>query len=309
MLVNVAPLKVHTRTIEYIFFSTCSYPLRNDEEFKNLAYQQHQTGQSPLIYYNIPCVSGFCLDYMHLICLGVVKRMLFYMKQGPRESECRLSARQLAEISENLLNLSGKFPSEFARQPRSLDELDRWKATEFRQFLLYSGPIVLRKVVAENVYEHFLTLSVAVAILLDSNDDKRKAYIDYADKLLKYFVEGCKSIYCDFFVSYNVHSLLHIVDDVKKFNCSLNEISAFPFENHLHGIKRMVRTAKNPISQVTKRLSEVENFGNHKNYHVFQSKFGNISCRKKDNCFMLYNEDFAFVKERKEMMANWCVIW
>ena len=72
---------------------------------------------------------------MHLVCLGVVKRMLTFLKQGPRE--CRLSYQQLTIISENLLNLNGKMPREFARQPRSTDYLDRWKATELRQFLLY----------------------------------------------------------------------------------------------------------------------------------------------------------------------------
>ena len=47
-------------------------------------------------------------------------------------------------------------PSEFSRQPRWLDELDRWKATEYRQFLLYAGPLVLRDLLHKEVYQYFL---------------------------------------------------------------------------------------------------------------------------------------------------------
>ena len=57
---------------------------------------------------------------------------------------CKLSLRQRNQLSHNLSLLCGTMPSEFARQPRPISELDRWKATEFRQFLLYTGPVVLR---------------------------------------------------------------------------------------------------------------------------------------------------------------------
>ena len=119
---------------------------------------------------------------MHLVCLGVMKRILIFLKQGPRI--CKLSNFQLNEIPNNLLSYNGKMPSEFARQPRSLCDLDRWKATEFRQFLLYTGPLVLKGVVSRKIYDHFLTFHVALSILLSSNDETRNFYLEYARKLL-----------------------------------------------------------------------------------------------------------------------------
>ena len=70
-------------------------------------------------------------------------------------------------------------PSEFSRQPRSLKDLDRWKATEFRQFLLYTGPIVLQDIISDNAYEHFLALSMTLTILQQSDDEIRCQYLDF----------------------------------------------------------------------------------------------------------------------------------
>ena len=81
--------------------------------------------------------------------------------------------------------LNGKMPSEFARQPRRLQELDRCKATEFRQFLLYTGHVVLKGIVSKELFQHFLTLNVAMTILLQESHDLRLMYLPYA-KIIHY---------------------------------------------------------------------------------------------------------------------------
>ena len=109
---------------------------RNKDVFSAVGYDSHQHKKSPLDDCSIDCIKEFALDYMHLICLGVVKRLMTFLKQGPRV--CRLSASQIDKISNKLQELNGKLPSEFVRQPQSLKEISRWKATEYRQFLLYT---------------------------------------------------------------------------------------------------------------------------------------------------------------------------
>lgn len=133
------------------------HTLRTDEKFQNFEYKDHQINRFPLLEIGVECIKGFSLDYMHLVCLGVVKRIILFLKQGPRE--CRLSQQQLNLLSNNLKKLNGKMPREFVRQPRSLVYLDKLKTTEFRQFLLHTGPLVLRSVLREEVYSHFLTLT------------------------------------------------------------------------------------------------------------------------------------------------------
>ncbi|XP_065639524.1 uncharacterized protein LOC136072282 [Hydra vulgaris] len=47
--------------------------LRTDEKFNEMGYKAHQITISPLISINVKCVQEFSLDYMHLVCLGVVR--------------------------------------------------------------------------------------------------------------------------------------------------------------------------------------------------------------------------------------------
>jgi len=184
-----------------VFLSQERCGSRTDENFANFLYTDHQVVQSPLVRYGIPCVKTFALDYMHLVCLGVVRRMLLFWKTGPRC--CRLSHLQQTQLSEQLCELRGRMPSEFVRQPRSFFELERWKATEFRSFLLYSGPVVLRKILHKSAYETFLALSIAVGIMLDSSDERRTSYMGYAKDLLHFFVRSSQRIFGDIFVVYN----------------------------------------------------------------------------------------------------------
>ena len=114
--------KVHGVNIENrIVFHDLDCEPRIDQDFIQIAYTGHQLLVSPLIHSSVQCIKDFCLDYMHLVCLGVVKRLLLYLKEGPRC--CRKSSNQLNVVSDTILLHYGKMPSEFARQPRGLSDL------------------------------------------------------------------------------------------------------------------------------------------------------------------------------------------
>lgn len=269
---------------------------RSDEKFNQEQYRDsHQLGKSPLIQYGISCVKGIPLDYMHMIYLGVTRRMLLFLLRGSKK--CKLSQHQISLISSSLEGLSNKLPSKFARQPRSLAVIDRWKATEFRQYILYTSIVVLKDFVSDIIYKNSLLLTVSLSVLLNSNDEIRNSYLPYARELLKCFVQQCRDIYGQSFIVYNVHNLLHLVDDVENYQCSLNDICAFPYENELHKIKQLVRSSNNLVSQVFKRLTEKKMSNESK---VSEAKHRiYISTKYKNNCFMLKNEDFVFLRKQK----------
>ena len=144
-------------------------------------------------------------------------------------------------------------PREFSRKPRSLLELDRWKATELRFFMLYSGLVVLKTHVDSILYDNFILFSLAMRILLSPT--LCISHVDYAQILLTEFVKQFGAIYGRESLVYNVHSCIHLCDDAKKFG-SLENISAFPFENFLGKLKRMCRKPNQPLQQIVNRISE-----------------------------------------------------
>lgn len=125
---------------------------------------------------NIPgldIVRTFSLDYMHVVCLGTMKKILMLWKGGDNlgrdVNQQKLNPSLMKAISERLLSVKYSIPNDFARKPGSLEELPRWKATEFRLFLLYIGPKVLHSIVPKFVYQNFLYLHVAMTIFLSPN--------------------------------------------------------------------------------------------------------------------------------------------
>lgn len=97
-------------------------------------------------------------------------------------------------------------PSEFKRKPRELKKVKRYKATEFRQFLIYTGPVALKGVLSDNLYSHFLLLSSATYILL-SNKAADMYWNNIAKEFLNKFAEGMSKFYGGINVVYNVHSI------------------------------------------------------------------------------------------------------
>jgi len=237
-----------------VIYPEIDAPLRTDAAFNRYEEDGHHLGSTPLQKLSVGLVSQVPLDYMHLVCLGVTRRLLLAWLRGPLK--CRQQSRTVESMSAELVKLRAHIPVEFARKPRSLSEIDRWKATEFRLFLLYTGPVVLKDVLSQSVYDHFMLLSVAVMCLCSSVFSQK--YCLYANSLLKLFVQHGELLYGREFLVYNVHCLLHLAADVKCFG-PLDKISCFTFENSLHNLKKLVRKAHLPLQQVVNRLLEKQN--------------------------------------------------
>jgi hypothetical protein len=228
--------------------------LRTNESMRQQTQRNHHHGISPFTSVSsIDMAADFPIDYMHQACLGVMRRLLFSWKKGTRPN--KLSAAQVQQITDNLVELRLSIPSAFARKPRGLGDLEYWKATEFRQFLLYTGQLVLKGVLRDELYSHFMTLCIAMRILVSPALVKKHSA--FAQELLVYFVQKGSEIYGNEFLVYNVHSMLHLTDAALRYGC-LDKCSGFPFENFLGRMKKMARSGNKPLQQIVKRTLEQE---------------------------------------------------
>ena len=239
------------RWVNKMTFPEVNAPLRTDVQFDTFQNEEHHTGYSPFSGLPIGMVSQFPIDYMHLVCLGVTRRLLMLWIKGPLF--CRQGAGFIAQISMGITDMKAHLPREFLRKGRTLKEIDRWKASEFRLFLLYIGPIILRARLPDRFYKHFMLLSVAIYCL--ASPVFCQVYCGYAKQLLCLFVSQVEELYGESQYVYNIHGLVHLADDVSRYG-ALDKFSSFVYESFLGRLKRLVRKPNFPLQQVIRRLSE-----------------------------------------------------
>ncbi|KAF0687424.1 Uncharacterized protein FWK35_00037573, partial [Aphis craccivora] len=199
---------------------------------------------------------------MNITILGVTRKLiLLWLSKGP--VHVHLNSFSIGKLNKSLLDIKQYITSDFVRKTRPIDEINRWKATELRLFLIYIGPIVLKNVVKYEVYINFMSFNVAMMILLSPDHSH---IVQFVDKLLHYFVESFEKLYVTEHVSFNVHGLLHLIVDYRKFG-PLDNSSAFVFENFTKELKTKVRKHD---EQVINRYSELQNNVNSEQHNLEQ---------------------------------------
>ncbi|EZA50805.1 hypothetical protein X777_11060, partial [Ooceraea biroi] len=139
---------------EYIDRKMCfpdiNCPKRTNESFLQQRQIEHHTGSSILLDIpNLGMITDIPLDYMlglhaWITCLDYIlglhwcgqKKFKFLVI---RTLNVRLPTQLVNKISRSLIKIRTAIPAEFVRKPRELHFLSLWKATELRQFLLYTG--------------------------------------------------------------------------------------------------------------------------------------------------------------------------
>lgn len=231
---------------------------RTDLEFTQRKDKNHHKLLEPSCLEMLPLkmVSVFVLDHMHLCFLGVTKRLITRLiSSKSKEKKVNIGTSSKNELDKKLNKYNAYIPSDFVRKLEGgVKTILKWKASQYRLFTLYIGMVLFNhsKVVSKEIYQHFLYYCIAMRILLSNN---QCGNLETVQHLLMLFVNQAKEIYGLSFMSYNVHNLLHLIDDYKQFG-NLNNISAFPYESYLGGhIKGAVRAGFKPLHQIAVHIS------------------------------------------------------
>ena len=95
---------------------------------------------------------------------------------------------------------------------RGLDKLPHFKATEFKVWLLYVGPVVLRNVLEDGLYARFMIFSFAIRLFLISSE-----FATAGGNLMKRFLDETQNEHSEECFSANIHSLSHLAWQVSNF--------------------------------------------------------------------------------------------
>lgn len=214
-----------------LVFPHISETNRTDEDFRSRTDPEHHVKTSILeTVQGLDMVRDFPLDEMHIVHLGVVKKLIsFWNKTFTKD--------QVNEIENNVRMIDSYRPVEIRRQIRSLADVGQFKANECRTFLLITGPVILKDILNMEKYEHFLLLHFAMRKLSARNFINE---IESIRSLLVKFVSEFKKLYGLNQLTYVVHSLLHLCDDALKYGCTYS-FSAYKYENNNSKIVRSIR--------------------------------------------------------------------
>lgn len=276
---------------------------RTDDDFRMKTDDRHHlsTDTTAIENLSIDCIKNVVVDYMHAALEGVLKQLMVqWILIRRKPYSLKKSSSKL--LSENIVYIKTQLPSEFSRSPRPLEYLKRFKATEFRELLLYTIPILTISILEEPVYNHVLKFHCALRILCSNK--LCNLYNNLAHVFIRSFIDNFEEIYDEHQYSFNLHSLLHLCEDVNYFKTPLDNISSFKFENFLQSFKTLVKSGNHPLEQINNRYVERMFNGNTEGI-INQAKFS----KNRDgnyNYIMINNYKFSNRKPNNYCYNNKC---
>lgn len=229
---------------------------RTDSTFNDRLHVDHHSDdyrvkKSLLEEYKYKMVTKFPIDGMHALDQGLGKLIVKAVVQK-KIKKGSMDHKKVPSACERHGTYKDCAPSLFSRKPRPLSDFGKFKATEFRQFLLYTGLVLVKELLSSSGYYHFLCLSLGYRIISSSNITESR--LSVADRLFNIYMRDFHKHY-EVNLSYNVHCLLHMVVCVRLYG-PIDSFSAYTYENSIRKLQFLVKNNTNVLGQIRNRMEE-----------------------------------------------------
>ena len=185
---------------------------------------------------------------MHCVFLGIVKQFLSLWLES---KDCVYSISSAKSFDEALAKM--KLPDEILRCYRSYERYGKkWKASEYRNWLLFFSPVVLKSLLPREHYRHWLYLVNCCRIL--SQKKIKVEELELAELLAMSFIAKIPKLYGKQHVTYNVHLLQHVIESTRNWGAPWS-YSAFLYEDAGGHLSKQFHGTRSVATQMFQRFT------------------------------------------------------
>lgn len=204
-------------------------------------------------------VESMGLDTMHSVFSGIGKKLIELWFDKIHKDKKFSLFKFLSVVDKYLAQI--KNPNFCTRRPRPFTgHLSFFTTSEIKNWVLYFSIPILQQIMEREYFEHYFFLVEAMFLLHQdsiSQDDLLKA-----DCLLHKFVSAFELLYGLQFMSFNVHSLLHLPLVTEKLG-PLSQLNCFPLEKLNGRLKKWVKGSNSPQTRILNFLSAAQTLPNY----------------------------------------------
>ncbi|KAJ8666733.1 hypothetical protein QAD02_023985 [Eretmocerus hayati] len=243
-------IQVGRKVLHRCVFLETDSPLRTHQNFRQNVPRQYLDVRSPLEDFLEDLEFQVVIDPMHHLDMGcTLRHVKIFISALDSLNNDELSSL----LDRDYESFRPWVPMEFVRKPRPFSQYDKFKATELREILLYTGPVIFSKYISPEAMHHFNMLNLAARLLNDPEEYSNSNGL--IRQLLFDYVATMRTLHGDFHIVYNVHNLLHLAEEALRHG-TLESFSAYKYENFLGMIRKLIRQGNHVLAQIMNRLNE-----------------------------------------------------
>jgi hypothetical protein len=199
-------------------------------------------------------VESMGLDTMHSVFSGIGKKLIELWFDKIHKDQ-KFSLFKFISVVDKYLEKI-KHPNFCTRHTRPFTgHLSFYTTSELKNWLMYFSIPILQQIMTREYFEHYFFLVEAMFLL--HQDSISQEDLIKADCLLHKFVSAFEKLYGLQYMSFNVHSLLHLPEVTKNLG-PLSQLNCFPLEKLNGRIKNWVKGSRYPERRIISFLSAAQ---------------------------------------------------